>query len=82
VGPDTVDTVPSPTLDAILTRTGDIARTIDASGAIDGARALLARLHEVGIDLPAITDRLEAEGVASFATAYDAILRAINAPHT
>ena len=82
VGPDTVDTVPAPTLDAILGRDGSATRTIDGSGAIEGARALLARLHELGIDLHALTDRLEAEGVASFVTAYDAILRAIDARRT
>jgi transaldolase len=77
IGPETVNTVPAPTLDAILGRRGDLARTIDAPGAITAARAFLARLDELGIDLRGTTDRLEAEGVASFAMAYDAILRAI-----
>lgn len=79
IGPDTVNTVPSPTLDAILNSQGGVARTIDAHGAIDDARDLLARLQAIGIDLHALTDRLEAEGVAAFASAYDAILRAIEA---
>ena len=79
IGPDTVDTVPAPTLDAILGGDDGATRTIDSSGAIEGARALLARLDVLGIDLHALTDRLEAEGVASFASAYDAILRAIDA---
>lgn len=82
IGPDTVDTVPSPTLDAILGGDNGATRTIDVAGAIDDARDLLARLDAIGIDLHAITDRLELEGVASFATAYDAILRAIDARRT
>lgn len=79
VGSETVDTVPAPTLDAILTGDREVLRTIDAPGAVDEARAHLMRIHGAGIDLGAITDRLEAEGVASFAAAYDAILRAIEA---
>jgi transaldolase len=79
VGSETVDTVPAPTLDSILTGDREVLRTIDAPGAVDEARAHLMRIHGAGIDLGAITDRLEAEGVASFAAAYDAILRAIEA---
>lgn len=79
VGPETVNTVPAPTFEAILASDREATRTIDAHGAIDASRALLVRLHEAGIDLRAITDRLEMEGVASFAAAYDAILRAIEA---
>ncbi len=77
IGPDTVDTVPAPTLDAILRGTREPVRTIDAPGAIDGARETLAGIAAAGIDLAAVTARLEVEGVAAFAASYDAILAAI-----
>lgn len=79
VGPDTVDTLPAPTLDAVMRAGVHASRTIDGPGAIDEARATLGRLGNAGIDLAAITARLEREGVAAFAAAYDAILRAIAA---
>ena len=76
IGPDTVDTVPDATLDAFR-ESGTPARTLDAD--VDEARAQLAALAEAGIDLDAITQELEAEGVKAFSQAYDGMIEAIAA---
>jgi len=71
VGPHTVNTMPEATLSA-FEHHGTVGRTVDAdlAGAYD-ALDLLARL---GIDLDAVTDKLEAEGVASFIASFDEVL--------
>jgi transaldolase len=71
IGPDTVNTMPDATLDAFLDH-GTVARTVDQD--LDGARAHLARLVEVGVDMADVTRRLEDEGVASFAKSFDELL--------
>jgi transaldolase len=74
IGPDTVNTVPDATLDAFRTG-GRPARTIDVG--VDEARTQIAALPGHGIDLDAVTDTLEREGVAAFADAYAAMIDAI-----
>ncbi|TCO82797.1 transaldolase [Plasticicumulans lactativorans] len=76
IGPDTVNTMPPATYAAFRDH-GVVARTLDTD--LDAAAAALARLPALGIDLAAVTDRLEAEGVAAFATAFDSLLAAIAA---
>ncbi|HEV8185054.1 MAG TPA: hypothetical protein VGP40_03800, partial [Chthoniobacterales bacterium] len=44
---------------------------------LDGARATLAGLKAVGIDLDAVLAQLEAEGVASFSKSYESLLAVI-----
>ena len=63
IGPGTVNTLPDTTLEAFEDH-GTLARTIDADP--DAARAVVADLHELGIDLEDVATTLEAEGVASF----------------
>ena len=78
IGPDTVNTVPAPTLDAIFAGV-DVARSIDAPGEIVQAETLLQEVMSHGIDLDALTDRLELDGVASFEASYTAIIEALTA---
>ena len=68
IGPDTVNTMPDQTVEAFLDH-GTLARTVDADP--DAARATLADLQEVGIDLDDATAQLESEGVAAFAKSFD-----------
>jgi transaldolase len=68
IGPDTVNTMPDQTVEAFLDH-GTLARTVDADP--DGARATLADLAEVGVDLDDVTAQLELEGVAAFAKSFD-----------
>jgi transaldolase/glucose-6-phosphate isomerase len=74
IGSDTVNTVPPATLDAFLDH-GTVALSLEAD--LDEARDQLARLAELGIDLDAITEKLQDDGVASFANAFDSLMESI-----
>jgi len=74
VGPDTVNTMPPHTLAAYRAH-GQPACRIEHD--LDRARQVLLELHELGIDLKAITTRLETEGVAAFARSWAALLAVV-----
>ncbi|MFO1351194.1 MAG: transaldolase [Gammaproteobacteria bacterium] len=76
IGPDTVNTLPPATYLTFRER-GVVAPTLTAN--VAEAQAELAALAAAGIDLGAITERLEAEGVAAFSTSFDHLLNAIGA---
>ena len=79
VGPHTVNTMPPATLEAYLDH-GQVPDSSDAAPVTlnwDQARAQLARLAELGIDLKAIMDKLQDEGVASFARSFESLLASI-----
>ena len=67
VGPETVDTMPRATIDAVLDH-GKIAATLEQD--IDGARKLLDDLAAAGIDYDDVVDTLEKEGVKKFADSF------------
>lgn len=71
IGPDTVNTLPDATLEA-FTDHGTLARTVDADP--DDAQATLDRVTDVGVDLQAVADRLEDEGVSAFVKSFDDLL--------
>jgi len=67
IGDHTVNTLPPATLQALL----DHGKTEPAiESGVDEARAQLAELADLGIDLHAITEQLQADGVASFARSF------------
>lgn len=74
VGPDTINTLPLATLEAYRDH-GDPASRIQEGGA--DARAMLQALSGVGIDLDAVTTKLEEEGVVKFIKAFDDIMTAL-----
>jgi transaldolase len=74
IGKDTVDTMPRETLEAFRDH-GTAADTIEQD--IPGAKAALASLPDVGIDLKQVTDQLEKEGVEKFQQAFDALIKGI-----
>jgi transaldolase/transaldolase/glucose-6-phosphate isomerase len=76
IGPHTVNTLPPVTYEAFRDH-GVVAQTLEQN--VDTALAQLAALAELGIDLRAFTDRLEAEGVAAFAQAFDNLLTHLDA---
>ena len=74
IGADTVDTVPLETIDAFRDH-GIAADTLDSG--LDEATAALAKLKELGIDLDAITQQLEDEGIEKFNKPFEKLLKAI-----
>lgn len=76
IAPHTVNTMPDATLEA-FDASGTVARTADAD--LAGAHAVLDQLAAVGIDLEAVTEQLEDEGVASFQKAFDELLESLQA---
>ncbi len=71
IGPNTVNTLPDATLAAFEDH-GTVARTVDADP--DEARAVVADLAAIGIDLEEVAVKLETEGVGSFAKSFDEVL--------
>ena len=71
IGPDTVDTMPDPTLAAFLEQ-GAAERTIDRQ--VDEAEKTLTELEAAGIAMTEVTDRLLADGLRLFSESYDGLL--------
>lgn len=74
IGPDTVNTVPPATLSAFVDH-GTVASTLEEGAA--EAHEQLAQLAEQGIDLAAITQTLQDDGVASFTNAFQSLMASI-----
>jgi transaldolase/glucose-6-phosphate isomerase len=74
IGPDTVNTVPPATLQAFFDH-GAVAATLETG--VEEARADLDRLAKLGIDLDAITQKLQDDGVASFAKSFESLMGSI-----
>ncbi len=74
IGPDTVNTMPPNTLEAYRDH-GITKRTVDAD--VAAADALLRELEALGIKLDAVTDKLLAEGLASFQKSFDTLIAGI-----
>ncbi len=74
IGPDTVNTMPLATLEAFADH-GVAKRTLDAD--LDGARADLAALADLGIDLDWLTEQLQVEGVEKFVVPFRHMIRCV-----
>jgi transaldolase len=74
IGPHTVNTMPGKTIEAFLDH-GTVARTVDAD--FEGAWDNVAALKAAGIDLKAVTDQLEEEGIASFIKSFETLLAGV-----
>jgi len=74
IGPDTVNTMPLATVEAFADH-GEVRRTVDAE--LDRADAELAALAELGIDLDAVTDQLQVEGVEKFAKSFREMMQTV-----
>lgn len=79
IGPNTVNTLPDPTIEAFLNR-GTLARTIDAD--MDQAREHWNALKDVGIDVENVAVQLEDQGVSSFQKSFDELITALNIKST
>ena len=74
IGPDTVNTVPIETLNAYRDH-GHPEQRLDQK--VPEAYQLLNKLGAVGIDLNAVTQRLEAEGVDKFVAAFNRLIASL-----
>jgi transaldolase len=75
IGPQTVNTMPDATIEAVLDH-GTVARTVDLD--VDAARAHLDKLAEIGVDMADVARVLEDEGVASFSKSFDELLQSLS----
>ena len=75
VGPSTVNTIPEKTLEALLHHGRCLGDTV-LEGADEAGRTL-ALLAEEGIDVEAVGEQLQTEGVAAFTKSYDDLLGTI-----
>lgn len=74
VGPDTVNTLPLKTLEA-FSHHGRASETLEKG--LAQAEADVAQLKKLGIDLNAVTEKLQNDGVDSFAASYDKLLASL-----
>lgn len=74
IGPDTVNTIPMETLVAFRDH-GVAANTLEKD--LGHATKVLEKLKNGGIDIDAITQKLEEEGIEKFNKPYDKLLEAI-----
>jgi transaldolase len=74
IGPDTVNTMPPATVDSFIDH-GRVAETLTRG--VAEAQQQIAKLAELGIDLNAITQQLQQDGVVAFANPFDALMQSI-----
>jgi len=74
VGPETVDTMPKSTIQAVMDH-AEIRPTLEEG--VEEAKELLKRLREVGLDYEDVTDVLETEGIQKFADPFNELLEEI-----
>ena len=75
IGKDTVDTIPPATMDAFRDHGVVTADAIEAD--LDGAKATLKSLKDLGVSLEDITEALVVDGVQQFADAFDKLFSSI-----
>jgi transaldolase/glucose-6-phosphate isomerase len=76
IGPDTVDTVPPATYTAFRDH-GAVRLSLEDD--VDGARAMIQQLNDAGIDLAAIMQQLQDEGVQAFIDSFKSLMDSIAA---
>ncbi len=74
IGPDTVNTMPSKTIEAFLDH-GTVARTVDQD--VESARKAMADLAAAGISIDEVTAQLEDEGIASFVKSFESLIAGV-----
>ncbi|PZU08792.1 transaldolase [Sphingomonas sp.] len=74
IGPETVNTMPPATL-AAFREQGQVSATLP--GDVAEAQRVIAGLKEHGIDLATVTSTLTVDGIASFKTSFDEMLRGL-----
>ncbi len=75
VGPETVNTMPQNTLDALLDH--GIVRHNTLEEGLDECRESIQRLKALGFDLQEVGEGLQREGVKSFIDSFDSLMRTL-----
>jgi len=75
IGPHTVNTIPEPTLEAFADH-GTAVRTIDNN--LSEARDQWSSLRRFNVDVDAVAQKLEDEGVVSFIKSFEDLIDALN----
>lgn len=75
IGQDTVNTLPPATINAFLDH-GQVRPALEEG--LDEAEATLKRLAELGVDLNVLTEKLQVDGLASFAASFDTLVEALS----
>ena len=75
IGPDTINTVPPSTLQAF--REHGRVRGLTLEEGLPEAELILKQLSTFGIDLDAIAEQLQTDGVAAFSSSLNKLSRAI-----
>jgi transaldolase len=70
-GPNTVNTMPPATIDAFRDH-GAVARTVDKD--LDIAKKQLAAIEAAGVSMKDVTDKLLADGLASFQKSFETLI--------
>lgn len=73
--PDTVNTMPAATLDAVADHGQPRGNAI--AGTYEAARAVFAELQRIGIDFMGVVTGLEETGLASFAKSWDELVASV-----
>ena len=76
IGPDTVNTMPPATIAAFADH-GVVETTVDRR--LGAAEALLGEIEAAGIPMREVTDKLLAEGIASFQKSFDELIAGLEA---
>jgi transaldolase len=74
IGPHTVNTMPPALIEAFRDH-GDVQRTVDKR--LGAAEGLLREIEAVGISMKDVTDKLLADGLASFQKSFDTLIAGI-----
>ncbi len=74
IGPHTVNTMPPALIDAFEDH-GDVQRSVDTR--LGAAEGLLREVEAVGISIRDVTDKLLADGLASFQKSFDTLIAGI-----
>jgi transaldolase len=74
IGPDTVNTLPPSTLESFMDH-GRVAETL--THGLQDAQNQVAKLADIGIDLNAVTRKLQEDGVVAFANPFAKLLASI-----
>ena len=78
IGPDTVNTLPPATIEAFRDH-GKVELTLEKD--VEGARETFDQLAAAGIDLDAVTLKLQQDGVRLFAESFDQLRAAVEAKY-